>query len=302
MSRKRWGKSAAKTEKVVREAVLQPEMKGEISEYLAKAKSVTPYDLANKFGIRLSVARRFLREKEAEGVVIPYIRESKFVVYTTPAELEKRESDSTILVADVLEEVASSAPKASVITDEMDAALVAASSMTTIKPSRLARHRREAGAKKERRDTRPEIVVEPLAEDAKAPPAPEPVAKEPVPKKAPKKTPKKTTKKVEKKEPAPKKVPAKTTKKTETKEPAKKTAKTAPAKEETPKKAGKKPKPTISDISGVGPSLEEKLVEAGFKTVLKLSRAAPDKLAAKVAGVSEAKAQKMITEAQKLLE
>ncbi|MHA1479901.1 MAG: hypothetical protein ACTSQZ_00545, partial [Candidatus Thorarchaeota archaeon] len=91
MSRKKWGKSAAKTERVVRDAVPKPDTLTEIGEYLKKTRSVTGFDLANKFGIRMSVAKRILREKEAEGVIVPYIRESGFVVYTTASELEKHE-------------------------------------------------------------------------------------------------------------------------------------------------------------------------------------------------------------------
>ncbi len=96
----------------------------------------------------MSVARRILKQKEAEGSVVPYIREGGFVVYTTPAELEKREGGSPIMVADALEEIASSVPKEPLITEEMDLALAAASSPDLVKPSKLARQRREAGEKK----------------------------------------------------------------------------------------------------------------------------------------------------------
>ena len=91
ISRKRWGKSAAKTERIIRDAIIKPDAQSGIEDYLKKAKSVTCYDLANRFNIRMSVARKILREKEVEGVVVPYIREGGFVVYTTPSELEKRE-------------------------------------------------------------------------------------------------------------------------------------------------------------------------------------------------------------------
>ena len=60
-------------------------------------------------------------------------------------------------------------------------------------------------------------------------------------------------------------------------------------------------KPKLTDIPGLGAKMEEKLVEAGVKTVLKLSRAKADKLAAKVDGLSEKGAQKLIDEAQKLV-
>ena len=162
ISRKRWGKSAVKTERIIRDAIPKPETQSGIEDYLKKAKSVTCYDLANRFNIRMSVARKILREKEVAGIVVPYIREGGFVVSTTPSELEKREGGAPIMVSDALEEVASSVPKKPVITDEMDEALAAASSPDIVKPSKLARQRREAGEKKERKDSRPEVIVEPL--------------------------------------------------------------------------------------------------------------------------------------------
>ncbi|MHA1955502.1 MAG: eS25 family ribosomal protein [Candidatus Thorarchaeota archaeon] len=240
MSRKKWGKSAAKTEKIIRDAVPKPETKTEISEYLKKAKSVTGYDLANRFNIRISVAKRILKEQEDEGIIVPYIRESGFVVYTTPDELEKREGGAQIMTADAFEEIASSKTRTPVITEEMGAALLAAAAPETEKPSRLARRRREAGDRKERRDTRPEIVVEPL--EAVAVVQPEaPVATEEV---KPKKKP--AVKKVKPKEEKPKKKPAAKKAKPKEEKPKKKPAakKTKP-KEEKPKKkpAAKKTKP-----------------------------------------------------------
>ena len=250
ISRKRWGKSAAKTERIIRDAIPKPDAQSGIEEYLKKAKSVTCYDLANRFNIRMSVARKILREKEVEGVVVPYIREGGFVVYTTPSELEKREGGAPIMVADALEEIASSVPKQPVITDEMDIALAAASSPDQVKPSKLAFKRREAGEKKERKDTRPEVIVEPLMTTAPKP-EPEREVKETVPKKraAPKKkpakkeaekkaTPKKTTKKKAEDKTAPKKT---TKKKAEEKAaPKKKPAKKEAEKRAAPKKTTKK--------------------------------------------------------------
>ncbi|MFW9893114.1 MAG: hypothetical protein ACFFFO_12965, partial [Candidatus Thorarchaeota archaeon] len=181
ISRKKWGKSAAKTERIVRDAIVKPETSSGIDEYLKKAKSVTSYDLANRFNIRISVARNILREKESEGVVVPYIREGGFAVYTTPAELEKREGGAPIMVADALEEVASTVPKETVITEEMDIALMAAGAPGAVKPGKLAWKRREVGEKKERKDTRPEVVVEPLppVEKPEEPPEEEPKKKAP---------------------------------------------------------------------------------------------------------------------------
>ena len=60
-------------------------------------------------------------------------------------------------------------------------------------------------------------------------------------------------------------------------------------------------KPELADVPGIGGKLEEKLREAGIKTVLNLSRAKPEKLAEKVDGLSEKRAESFIAEAQKLL-
>jgi hypothetical protein len=234
-----------------------------IDEYLEKTRSVTQYDIANRFGVRMSVARRILRQKEADGVIVPYIREGGLEVYTTPNELERQETEAPIMLADALEEVASSVLKATVITKDMDAELIAASSAgSVVKPSRLTRQRREAGVKKEKSKAKlPEVVVQPLVQETteEAPvvpeskPTPAPKAKKTTKKKAelkPKKTikkkaepkPKKTTKK--KAEPKSKKT---TEKKTEEKAKPKKTAakkKTEPKPKKTAKKkADEKAKP-----------------------------------------------------------
>jgi large subunit ribosomal protein L32e len=60
-------------------------------------------------------------------------------------------------------------------------------------------------------------------------------------------------------------------------------------------------KPKLTDVPGLGPKMEEKLRNAGVKTVAKLSKSVPDKLAAKVDGLSEAGATKFIKAAQKLV-
>ncbi|MFX1271700.1 MAG: hypothetical protein ACFFAX_08450 [Promethearchaeota archaeon] len=246
ISRKKWGKTAAKTERVVRDAILKPDVEANIDEYLEKARSVTQYDLANRFGVRMSVARQILRQKESDGVLIPYIREGGLEVYTTPAELEKRESEAPIMIADALEEVASSVPKAAVITEEMDAELIAASAAgSVVKPSRLARQRREAGEKKEEKSKAklPEVIVEPLVEPAEVPPQPAPETT-PKPKAKPKK---KVTKKKAEEEAKPKKKVTKKKAEEEAKPKKKVTKKKAeeeakPKKKVTKKKAEEKPK------------------------------------------------------------
>ncbi|MFW9799013.1 MAG: 50S ribosomal protein L32e [Candidatus Thorarchaeota archaeon] len=60
-------------------------------------------------------------------------------------------------------------------------------------------------------------------------------------------------------------------------------------------------KAPITDVPGLGPKMAEKLAEAGVKTVAKLSKSKPDKLAAKVDGLSESGAAKFIAAAQELV-
>lgn len=60
-------------------------------------------------------------------------------------------------------------------------------------------------------------------------------------------------------------------------------------------------KPKLTEVPGLGSKMEEKLAEAGVKTVAKLSKSKSDKLAAKIEGLSEAGAAKLIAAAQKLV-
>ncbi len=61
-------------------------------------------------------------------------------------------------------------------------------------------------------------------------------------------------------------------------------------------------KPKLSDVPGIGPKMEEKLRDAGVKTPLKLSRADPAKLAAKIDGLSEKRAATLIEAAKGLIQ
>ncbi len=274
-------------------------MESNIDEYLQKTRSVTQYDLANRFGVRMSVARRILRQKEADGVLVPYIREGGLEVYTTPAELEKRESETPTMIADALEEVASSVPKAAVITEEMDAELIAASGAgSVVKPSRLARKRREAGVKKEKAKAQlPEVIVEPLtpepeAEEAVVTPEPKPEAK-PKAKKPAKKKPEKEAKpkkKVTKKKVAAAKPKAK---KPVTKKTAKKTE--AKPKKTTKKKAEETAKPKAKKTTTKKAKEEAKPKKKVTKK--KIEEAKPKKAAAKktTAKKTEAKPKKTTT-------
>jgi len=227
LSRKKWGKTAARREKIIREAIPKPDTTEEIDAYISKARSVTVYELAHRFGIRLSTARKILREKEAQGVVVPYVREGGFVAYTTPDELKRKEVDFPVILSDVLETVASSIPSEPVITEEIEAglAMAAAEAMQAVKPSKLLRRRREAGERKEKaRDKRPEVVVEPLEEGGKAKAVETPSRK-------------KATKKAEEKEEAAEK---KATKRKTTKKKAEEKEEAAEEKKATKRKTTKK--------------------------------------------------------------
>jgi predicted flap endonuclease-1-like 5' DNA nuclease len=253
----------------------------------------------------MSVARQILREKEATGLVVPYIRESGFVVYTSKSEIEKREGGAPIMTADVFEEVAASVSHEPVIDEEMEAALAAAASVagTAVKPGRLARKRREAGERKERKESRPEVLVEPLEpavavteskqrESAKEVPLEETVKK-------PTKAPKASTKAKSKPRPSAKDKakPSKETKKAAAPE---KVDEKPVAKKEPTKKAPAK-KLELTDIDGVGPKTAESLRSAGFKTVASLAKTDAAKLAKKVDGIGETAANNYIEAAKKLL-
>ncbi|MFW9967353.1 MAG: 50S ribosomal protein L32e [Candidatus Thorarchaeota archaeon] len=60
-------------------------------------------------------------------------------------------------------------------------------------------------------------------------------------------------------------------------------------------------KQELTDVPGLGPIMQEKLIEAGIKTVKKLSKSSPEKLAAKVEGLGETGAAKLIKAAQKMV-
>ncbi|MGQ4871565.1 MAG: hypothetical protein ACP6IT_06995 [Candidatus Thorarchaeota archaeon] len=262
MSRKKWGKTAARREKIIREAIPKPDTIEEIDAYISKARSVTVYELAHRFSIRLSTARKILREKEAQGVVVPYVREGGFVAYTTPDELKRKEVDFPVILSDVLETVASSIPSEPVITEEIEAglAMAAAEAMQAVKPSKLLRRRREAGERKEKaRDKRPEVVVEPLEEGGEAKAVETPSRK-------------KATKKAEEKEEAAeekktKKKAAK--KKAEKKEEAAEEEKKATKKKTTKKKAEEKEEAAEEEKKTTKKAEEKKEAVEGEKTTKK---------------------------------
>lgn len=254
----------------------------------------------------MSVARQILREKEAAGLVVPYIRESGFVVYTSKSEMEKREGGAPIMTADVFEEIAGSVTHEPVIDEDMEAALAAAASVagTAVKPGKLARKRREAGERRERKESRPEVLVEPLESTAVVA---EPKQRESVKDVPPAETAKKSTKapkaskKAESKPKPSAKAKAKSSKETKKPEVAAKKVDKKPAATKAPTKKAPAKKYALTDIDGVGPKTAESLKAGGFKTVASLAKTDAAKLAKKVDGVGETAASNYIEAAKKLL-
>ena len=105
---------------------------------------------------------------------------------------------------------------------------------------------------------------------------------------------------------------SKTSKKDETKE--KKPKKTKSKKSSSPKKEKSKPKakkkmeskvsaagPSLTNLPGIGPKLRERLIDAKYDSVEKISRSRPASISKKVEGLSIAGAKKLVQAAKDLL-
>ncbi|RSN75929.1 MAG: 30S ribosomal protein S25 [Thermoproteota archaeon] len=73
--------SEKQKEKIVRSVEVTQEMLNEMKKALKRAKVVTPQSIAESYGIKVSVAKRILRELEKEGVVIYVNGNSKLKIY-----------------------------------------------------------------------------------------------------------------------------------------------------------------------------------------------------------------------------
>ncbi len=73
--------SAEKAEKIIREIEVKPSVLEQIKKEVQRSKVVTPQSLALKYNIRVSVARRLLREFEKEGLVVYIDGNSKIRIY-----------------------------------------------------------------------------------------------------------------------------------------------------------------------------------------------------------------------------
>ncbi len=315
ISKKKWGRSKKKKERVVRDAIPKDDTVSDIKSYVLNAKSVTPYDLASKFNIRMSVAKKMLREYADADDIVPLIRDSGVSVYTTPEQMEKHNEGKP----EQIEVVASTITNIPLMTEKMESAIDAASEGAPVKPGRVARQKREAREKK--------------AKKKKAKPEPEAVQEvEEEPKKKPEKKPKPKKKK---KAPAPEKPAIKITdisgvgpktaegltnagfdsvKALSEAEPdqiadkvdgigskgaadmiyaAKKMIREIEGEDEEI--------PEIADIKGIGPTLEKRLILAHYDSVKELADAKPEEVAKKVEGITDDGAERIIKAAKNLL-
>ncbi|ABL78416.1 30S ribosomal protein S25e [Thermofilum pendens] len=98
-------KRVTKEEKKKEEGGKKPQMKLEAStgnltevslEHVIKEirglKYVTPYVLASKFSLKLSRAKKVLRELESRGVVVAYDKNSRVPIYVPVAKSHKKEA------------------------------------------------------------------------------------------------------------------------------------------------------------------------------------------------------------------
>ncbi len=73
--------SAEKAEKIIREIEVKPSVLEQIKKDVQRSKVVTPQSLAMKYNIRISVARKLLRQFEKEGLVIYVDGNSRIRIY-----------------------------------------------------------------------------------------------------------------------------------------------------------------------------------------------------------------------------
>lgn len=73
--------SEKQKEKIVRSVEVAREMLSEMKKALRRAKVVTPQSLSESYGIKVSVAKRILRDLEKEGIVVYVNGNSKLRIY-----------------------------------------------------------------------------------------------------------------------------------------------------------------------------------------------------------------------------
>ncbi len=73
--------NAEKAEKIVRDIEIKPSIFEQIKKEVQRSKVVTPQSLALKYNIRVSIAKRLLRQFEKEGLVIYINGNSRVRIY-----------------------------------------------------------------------------------------------------------------------------------------------------------------------------------------------------------------------------
>lgn len=73
--------STEKTEKIVREVEVEPQLLEQIKKEVVRSSYVTPQSLALKYNIRVSIARKLLRNFEREGLVVYVDGNSRIRIY-----------------------------------------------------------------------------------------------------------------------------------------------------------------------------------------------------------------------------
>ncbi len=73
--------SAEKAEKIIRDVEVKPQVMDQIRKEVVRSSYITPQSLAMKYNIRVSVARKLLREFEREGLVTYVDGNSRIRIY-----------------------------------------------------------------------------------------------------------------------------------------------------------------------------------------------------------------------------
>lgn len=80
--------TATLKEKKAIPGITPPNLKGEkLPKELKSMKVITPFSVATRYEIRLSIARKFLKELEQKGL-IQYVSKSQNLTIYTPTKLE----------------------------------------------------------------------------------------------------------------------------------------------------------------------------------------------------------------------
>ncbi len=83
-AKKKWGASQKARERIIRDAIVEPETMSEINKYLEKAKIVTLSDVATRFNVRISIVKKIISQLEREGKLVPIVSSNLIKAYTKP--------------------------------------------------------------------------------------------------------------------------------------------------------------------------------------------------------------------------